>query len=129
MLQSVSQKRKQRSNRLTRCEPISPPTAIGPLSPCPDECQRREIRRGYFCLGCLSFHPRDQRMIDQSCPPPTLDPESRIAEMQRWIDSGELEIDQVLRLKSKIKSIQAVIDANANQPTIYRPHPKLKGGL
>ena len=70
-----------------------------------------------------------QRRVDQTNPPPPLDPETRINQMKAWIDSGNLEIDQVLRLKGKIAALQAFIDANANQPTVYRPHPKLKGGL
>ena len=70
-----------------------------------------------------------QRIIDQTPTPKPLDPETRIAQYQSWIDSGCLEIDQELRIRARIAQLQSMINDLAGNPTKYRPDPKLRGGL
>lgn len=76
---------------------------------------------------CMSRY--SQSLVDATDPPKPSDPETRIAQYQSWIDSGQLELDQELRIKARIAVLKGMVDSLAGNPTKYIPNPKLKGGM
>lgn len=128
--------------------PLSRAGGLSPDAPCPPACEKLEIAAGYFCLGCLAFHPQDQHTIDASTPPPPINPEDKaarkIAEYRRKIGDYEQAVENldarkqrrlldrlaavIAELREKIDEQRKIIDEWAGVPTVYKPNPKLRGG-
>ncbi len=109
-----------------RINPIFPVNGFFPISPCP---HGRRLDLHDYCPKCEKLHPVDQRAVDRSNPPAPTDPETRIRQIQSYLDSGLLEFDQQCRMNAEIKRLQSVVDTWAGTPTKYVPHPTLKPGI
>ena len=112
-------------NRLTRREPLWPINGLTPTSDCPHGSQ---IARGVVCGVRHCVARMTQQQIDRMACPEITDPETRIAEFNALIASGLLDSHVVERVNLHIKTLRAIINEMAGNPTRYRPDPRLKGG-
>lgn len=86
-------------------------------------------------MVCGLAGPEDEREIERSTPPPPTNPETRAAKEIAYLEGllevvAAHEIQRIRKIRQQIELLNQEVERWTPEPVrVYRPDPKLKGGL